>query len=144
MSIKTNIKLSDALNIDGAFKNKLHNIIKQAVVGIVEAEYVKEAPVKDGDFRKGIQITKKSTLKYIVESTARSGKKNFNYPLALYTGTGKLDGKRDFGYTTGHVRANSVARGIGGIRPNKVADRAKKKSEPKAIDRFIKLINREL
>lgn len=101
----------------------------------VEKAYVDEAPGNFGKFKQGIQRKKNRALDYVVESTAkRSG---FDYPLALFTGTRKMKGKPDFGFTTGRVRANDIAYGIGGIRPNKAATRAKRKVEKD----FINFVN---
>lgn len=107
----------------------------QATQEVVVEKYVDQSPSDSGDMSKGIKVKKRDDLEYIVESTARD-EDDENYPLLLYMGTGRLKGMPDFGYTTGRVRANDVAWGIGGIRPNKAAKRAKDKAEPKVI-RFI-------
>jgi hypothetical protein len=94
----------------------------QAGAFIIEDAYAREAPGHIGTYKGSIQVQKVGNgSTYIVKPTARA--KGFNYPLALYTGTGRMRGKPDFGYTSGRVRAGDVARGIGGIRPNKVAKR---------------------
>jgi hypothetical protein len=114
----------------------------QAAAFIPEAEYVREAPANHGKFRQGIRVKKVRSKEYLVESTARNSGKN--YPFFLYTGTGRMKGKPDFGFHLGRVRAGDVARGIGGIRPNKAAHRAKEKSKDKVNKFILNAIKREL
>lgn len=115
----------------------------EAAMFIVEEEYVDESPGDEGKYRQGIQVKKNAALNWLVTSTARS-EKNRNYPLDLYTGTGKLKGKSDFGYTTGRVRANDVAHGIGGIRPNKVAKRAKRDAQPIFMEKLNQYVTAQI
>jgi hypothetical protein len=137
--MKTEIKLNLPKVLKKGFntKPKLISII-QASYYITEADYVKEVPVDSGDFRLGLKVVNQKEG-YKVASTAKSVK-NYNYPLALYMGTGRLKKTADQGYTSGRVRSNTVAFGIGGIRPNKAAKRAKEKAEPKVV----KFVNREI
>jgi hypothetical protein len=58
----------------------------------------------------------------------------------LFTGTGKFRGAPDFGFNTGRVRAGTVLIGIGGVRPNKAADRARMKANPL----IVKFVNKGL
>lgn len=134
ITIKVDIKLSEIIVNSDKFNKELDYIIA-AGMSIVEDKYVQEAPVNIGNFRQGIQYKKIGNLDYDVISTTTTNK-GFNYPLALYTGTRKMRGMPDYGYTTGRVRANDVAYGIGGIRPNKVANRATKKSD-KPLSNFL-------
>lgn len=126
------------------FNSRVKNAVKAAMY-IPEAEYVKESPANTGDMRQLIQVQKDDTapIGYVVTTKARS-LKNFNYPLALFTGTGKLKGAADYGFTTGRVRSNTVAYGIGGIRPNKVAKRAKEKSEDATVRKVRELVRKAL
>ena len=141
MSIRVNItgSLSDVIvNLD-TFDDKIDKAL-QASSFIVERAYVKQTPVNDGDFRKNIKV-EKGNLEYVVTSRTLN-EKGENYPVSLYKGTGRLAGTPDQGFTTGHVRAGTVAWGAGGIRPNKVADRAKEDSEEAVIKFVNKNINR--
>lgn len=124
--VEIKIDLQQLFTVPGATEEMIGKVI-QAGMFIIENEYVDQAPGNIGDFKQGIQVKKRSTLEYVVESTAE--RDNVDYPLILFEGTGKLKGLPDYGFTTGHVRAGTVAWGIGGIRPNKVADRAKSRSE---------------
>lgn len=140
---KITIDFTKFLGQEG-YAGKQFDMAFQASTFVVEEEYVDEAPGDSGDFKKGIEVRKLSPLQYVVESTARSKKGNANYPLYLYGGTGKLKGLPDFGYTSGHVRAGTVARGIGGIRPNKAAQRAKRDSEPlfiQKVNQYIAMVS---
>lgn len=104
--------------------------------------YVKETPKNFGKFAQGLRVKKVAQLQYDVVSTAKAG--GVNYPLLLAQGTGKMRGRRDFGYTPGHVRAKTVAYGIGGIRPNKAAQRATKIAKMPTVRSFNKLIKENL
>lgn len=132
------IRFNKTLSNDGFFNSRLDKAM-EASMHIVESAYVEQTPVNTGDFRQGIKIKREGDLQYIVKSTARS-KQNKNYPLFLYKGTGKLKGAPDYGFTTGRVRANDVRRGIGGIRPNKAAMRAKKDAEKPYIRKVDQLV----
>lgn len=136
------IKILKDRNYD--FNDRVGNAIKAAMY-IPEAEYVKESPADTGDMKQLVQVEKDNTapIGYKVTTKARS-LRNFNYPLALYTGTGKLRGAPDYGFTTGRIRSNTVAYGIGGIRPNKVAKRAKKKSEERTVRKVRELVRKAL
>lgn len=134
MSVKTRINVTKLIMQAGYMHNKLDAFIEAAAF-IPENAYVREVPVDRGDFKQGIRVKKDKKLEVSVVSTAKSDK-GFDYPLALFQGTGSLKGAPDFGYTTGRVRLNDVARGIGGIRPNKAAKRARDKSEKPTL-RFI-------
>jgi len=140
-NIKVKIKLSRLLTVDGDIRSVVDNAIK-ASLSIIETEYVKEAPANDGKFKQGIQVKRKGPLSYIVESTATE--RGVSYPYFLYVGTGSLKGAADFGYTPGRVRAGDVARGVGGIRPNKAAKRAREKSEYRFMSKLNTLITRSV
>ena len=126
-------------NISKILLNKIGNNyfekIIQAGSFIIEKEYVKQVPVDKGNLRREIK-TKKTKDGFKVSTEATIGGKP--YPITLHSGTGIFRGAEDFGYTTGRVRAGTTLWGIGGVRPNKYADRTKKKSE-KPYLRFINL-----
>lgn len=111
----------------------------QAAMFIPEEAYVDEVPVNEKDFVQGIEVRKNAPMDYAVVSTALTDSGR-NYPLDLFTGTGRQKGKPDAGYTPGRVRANDVAHGIGGIRPNKAAYRAKLESEDAYFRKVRELI----
>jgi len=134
--IVATISLSKLLDKPGTTRQLVDAAIA-ASTELVVSEYVKEAPGNIGDFKAGIESKKIAPLEYVVRSTARD--RGENYPMYLYTGTGKLRGAADYGYTSGRVRNNDVAFGIGGIRPNKAAKRAKENVELKFM-RKVKLL----
>jgi len=138
ISVSAMINVTKVITQDGEISKRADRVL-EAGMTILEAAYVSEVPVNIGFFKSGLQIKKRSVLNYIVESTARSSSRfsvGFNYPLALFYGTGTLKNKPDYGYTSGRVRAGNVAFGIGGIRPNKASVRAVKKSK-KTFMEFI-------
>lgn len=137
MDVNIRYNLPAILMLRGAVPKTVDKAIEAALF-IVEDAYVEEAPGDKGDFKQGIRPRKDAVMDYIVESTAESN--GANYPFFLYMGTGRLKGQPDYGYTTGHVRAGTVAYGIGGIRPNKAADRAKKKSQKPFMNKLNQLI----
>lgn len=106
--------------------------IYQAAGFIIEKEYVKQVPVDTGDLRKGVQVKKIGNRAGWVVNTNAVSDSGENYPEMVHEGTGVLKGLSDFGYTPGRVRAGKVISGLGGIRPNKFADRAFDKTEDKA------------
>lgn len=135
------------INISRIFKDTRYTkdqIDRAAFAGlfIVEQEYVDQAPGNDGKFKQGIKVRKIKPFDYVVESTARDAGEN--YPLYLYTGTGRLKGAPDYGFTTGRVRAGDVAFGIGGIRPNKAAKRAAKNSGKNYLDYVSRVLYKQL
>lgn len=137
-NIDITIQLSDLLIKDNEMGKQVDYAIGAAIT-IVEKAYVQEVPVNIGDFRSGIQTRRRNYLHYIVESTATN--KGRNYPLYLFLGTGRQMGRPDSGYTPGHVRAGTIAYGIGGIRPNKASQRAKDKSEVRFMYRLNQLVH---
>lgn len=103
---------------------KYINDALQASYFIVLREYKKQVPVDRGELRQNVTV--KASLKdrgasYIVTTTATNRGKP--YPIYIHEGTGDLKGQGDYGYTSGYTRAGTVAKGIGGIRPNKFATR---------------------
>lgn len=136
MSVEVSFSLSSIFF--GGMSKKIDQAM-EASIFIVERAYVDESPGDTGDLKQGIQVRRNSAMNYLVESTAED--RGFSYPTALYFGTGKLAGLPDFGFTTGHVRAGTVAFGIGGIRPNKASDRAKAKSERPYREKVDLLLN---
>lgn len=140
LSINVELNLGSVLTKEGEVGKRADYAI-QAAMFILEDEYVKQAPADRGaaGFKGGIQVKRNGYLDYVVESTARD--KGRNYPLYLFQGTGRMKGKPDFGYTTGHVRAGTVAYGIGGIRPNKAAKRAKDNKQKAFIEFITKKID---
>lgn len=137
MSVKTTIRLSDFMERPDV-PARVFDAAIQAAGFIVEDKYVQQSPVNKGGYRQGIQLKRMRALEYVVENTAQN--RGRSYPLFLYAGTGRMRGKPDFGFTTGRVRAGDVALGIGGIRPNKVALRAKKESAQPFVNKLQQLI----
>jgi len=89
---------------------------------IVLSEYKKQVPVGFTlQLRDQTKVIKISDLEYKVTTTAKNN--GAPYPIYIHEGTGKLKGVGDYGYTSGYTRAGTVAKGIGGIRPNKFATR---------------------
>lgn len=118
---------------EGSIEIPLFNIIKEAARLKVVPFYVKEAPVDKGELRKRVRVIASNfrEMSATVSTDAKSNGKP--YPLFVHEGTGALKGTSDQGYTTGRVRAGDVARGIGGIRPNKFATRAAEKARPVVV-----------
>ena len=99
---------------------------------IVLNEYMKQTPMGfTGELKGQIKVIKSGALEYKVTTTATNRGKP--YPIYIHEGTGDLKGQGDYGYTSGYTRAGTVAKGIGGIRPNKFATRtvAAKKEQVK-------------
>ena len=99
---------------------------------IVLNEYKKQTPMGfTGELKGQIKVIKSGALEYKVTTTATNRGKP--YPIYIHEGTGDLKGQGDYGYTSGYTRAGTVAKGIGGIRPNKFATRtvAAKKEQVK-------------
>jgi len=99
---------------------------------IVLNEYKKQTPMGfTGELKGQIKVIKNGALEYKVTTTATNRGKP--YPIYIHEGTGDLKGQGDYGYTSGYTRAGTVAKGIGGIRPNKFATRtvAAKKEQVK-------------
>ena len=99
---------------------------------IVLNEYKKQTPMGfTGELKGQIKVIKNGALEYKVTTTATN--KGKPYPIYIHEGTGDLKGQGDYGYTSGYTRAGTVAKGIGGIRPNKFATRtvAAKKEQVK-------------
>lgn len=140
-TIRINSNLSKVIEDTGYFNKRLAAIM-EASQFIVEREYIKQVPVDQGDLKQKIRVEDlTNTIGYRVTSNAKSvqGKP---YPVFLHQGTGRLRGAPDFGFTTGRVRNNEVAFGIGGIRPNKFAKRARDKAEKPTIAFINKRINK--
>lgn len=108
----------------------------QATSFLVEAWYKYEVPVDDGRLRLGVETYDRKKDSYTVRTDATSDSGD-PYPEFIHEGTGSLKGAPDYGWTSGRVRDDDVAFGIGGIRPNKFADRAKEEAEPEVAD-FMK------
>lgn len=96
--------------------------ILQASNYIVLNEAKQQSPVDKGDLRRNMKVQKVRDG-YDVDTTA-TGKNNVKYPIFVHEGTKKLKGSRDYGFTEGRIRSNTVARGIGGVRPNKFMNRS--------------------
>lgn len=112
--------------------NKIVNLLRKSSP-IVEKNYSKESPVDTGDLRGDIK-SKDIRGGYVTRTEATNNGES--YPEDLHRGTGALRGAADYGYTPGRIRSGTVRSGIGGIRPNKFADRARESSEPE-IKRFM-------
>jgi hypothetical protein len=85
--------------------------------------YKSEMPVLSGFGKQSVKDYVRSDLEFYVTSKRKTSKGK-PYLIYLHEGTRRLAGAKDYGFTTGRVRADDVAWGIGGIRPNKFADRA--------------------
>lgn len=139
--IKVKVNLSHVLKDKNGLRDVVDDAIK-ASMELIVSEYVDEAPGNIGNFKQGIRVKKRGVLDYLVESTATE--RGENYPLFLYTGTGRLRGAADYGYTSGRVRSGDVAYGIGGIRPNKAAKRAKENVEARFMAKVKLLTSRAI
>lgn len=140
------------------------NITKKVAYNVVEREYISQAPPDTGNFRRSIRTVRLGNMAYMVRPYAESSK-GFNYPEALYHGTGKYKGSADMGvrgvsrirqsnfYGFGNRQdmigffAGLKRRGIKtSIRPNKVAkrtvDSTKEQSNALIKQEILKLINR--
>lgn len=133
-----NVKLSDVIMKDYQIAFDTDDVM-EAGIFIIERGYVNESPGDTGNLKQEIKPKKLRALEYVVESRAKT-KGGKPYPLFLFTGTGKMKGMPDFGFTTGRVRTNDVAYGIGGIRPNKAAIRTINKVK----DDYIQFVKEKL
>lgn len=118
--------------LEGANGKKYITDALEATQLIVLNEYKKQTPMGfTGELKGQIKVIKMGALEYKVTTTATN--KGKPYPIYIHEGTGRLKGARDYGYTSGYTRSGTVARGIGGIRPNKFATRtvAAKKEQVK-------------
>ena len=130
MRIVMTKKLSKFL--EGANGKRYIKDALEATQLIVLNEYKKQTPMGfTGELKGQIKVIKMGTLEYKVTTTATN--KGKPYPIYIHEGTGDLKGQGDYGYTSGYTRAGTVAKGIGGIRPNKFATRtvAAKKEQVK-------------
>lgn len=108
--------------LEGANGKKYITDALEATQLIVLNEYKKQTPMGfTGELKGQIKVIKMGALEYKVTTTATN--KGKPYPIYIHEGTGKLKAARDYGYTSGYTRAGTVAKGIGGIRPNKFATR---------------------
>lgn len=117
-------------------RSDIVDMITQAgAMSLVEREYIRESPEgPSGDLRGKVKTEKTSEGFQTQTHATRKGKP---YPLFLFRGTGKLKGARDYGFTPGRVQNDDVAFGIGGIRPNKFALRARDKAE-KPVTNYVR------
>lgn len=139
--VRVKMNLAKVLT-DGKYFAKMLPKAIEAGAFIVEKAYVKEAPGDTGKYKQSIGVSQSIQNKLQFEVMPNAKNRGFDYPTALYTGTGKQRGKPDAGYTPGRVRAGDVAKGIGGIRPNKVAKRvaANSKVQKQAKNKAERLI----
>jgi V8-like Glu-specific endopeptidase len=108
--------------LEGANGKKYITDALEATQLIVLNEYKKQTPMGfTGELKGQIKVIKMGALEYKVTTTATN--KGKPYPIYIHEGTGKLKEAGDYGYTSGYTRAGTVAKGIGGIRPNKFATR---------------------
>lgn len=128
INVEVTTKFGKILEQKGFFNGKLSTIM-QASNFIVEAGLKKQLPIDRGargGMLGAVATVKSGELEYHVHidsgQLAVTGDSK-NYPKYLHEGTGRLRGASDFGYTSGRVRSNDVAEGIGGIRPNRFMDR---------------------
>ena len=118
--------------LEGANGKRYIKDALEATQLIVLNEYKKQTPMGfTGELKGQIKVIKNGALEYKVTTTATN--KGKPYPIYIHEGTGDLKGQGDYGYTSGYTRAGTVAKGIGGIRPNKFATRtvAAKKEQVK-------------
>ena len=118
--------------LEGANGKRYIKDALEATQLIVLNEYKKQTPMGfTGELKGQIKVIKMGALEYKVTTTATN--KGKPYPIYIHEGTGDLKGQGDYGYTSGYTRAGTVAKGIGGIRPNKFATRtvAAKKEQVK-------------
>lgn len=137
MSLKLSVdyreKISKLIS-EGIDKKGLDDMV-QAGGAIVQNEYKKQSPTNSSRLKNNVYNRKDGVGKRLVSTSAG------RYATYLHEGTGRLKGARDYGYTTGRVRANEVAWGIGGIRPNKFADRTIKVTAPLVSELYVKTID---
>lgn len=106
------------------------NRITQGITAITEEKYKREMPVWTGNARNSTVIRKKGDA-YIITTTATN--RGEPYPVYVHEGTGVFRGtKRDYP-SKGRIRRNEVRQGIGGVRPNKFAKRARDQAEAEGI-----------
>lgn len=130
IDIRTRIKVTSLLK-SGKFFKELVDIM-QAGSGLFVAAMKREMPVDRGTGRNSVETTTRNSgnrAGFSVAPTAKS--QGRPYLLYLHGGTYNMKGKPDYGYTPGRVRSGTVAKGIGGVRPNKFADRAEEKTMPR-------------
>lgn len=134
LTIETTVKMSRVLTDVGSLHKILTNSIQEVASKAVQI-YKNEMPTMRGFGKHSVKEYKLSDLDMKVTSLrTEQGRPYLEY---LHEGTGKLRGARDFGFHTGRVKAGDVARGIGGIRPNKFADRAFKRLQEDKVAEFI-------
>lgn len=139
MKLRVNTRLTGALKHPSALRFQLKALVMEAAGEILVAEAVEQAPRDVGDLVGEIKAVRVGDLSVEVASRATSASGEL-YGDILQSGSGSLRGARDYGYTSGRVRGGDVARGIGGIRPNKFMARTKEAKE----DEVIRFVNRKL
>lgn len=116
----------------------LHKVLVPSVkevAGLAVKEYKDQMPTLTGFGKHSVKEYRNGDLDYTV--TSKRTEKGRPYLIYLHEGTGKLRGARDFGYHTGRVKAGDVARGIGGIRPNKFAKRAYERLQARKVGEYV-------
>ena len=141
----------------------LDKIAKKLAYNVIEREYISQAPVDTGNYRRSIRTIRLGDMAYMTRPYAK-GAKGYDYPEVLYHGTGKYKGVADMGVRgVSRVRKSNFY-GFGNragmiaffgklkregkkmsIRPNKVSDRTvdstRDQSNALLRQEIIKLIN---
>lgn len=139
MKLRVDTYLTGIMRNPTSLRGQLKQLVMEAAGEILVAEAAEQAPRDVGDLVGEIKAERVGDLSVEVASTAESSGGEL-YGDILQIGTGRLRGAADYGYTTGRVRANDVAYGIGGIRPNKFMARTKESQE----DSVIRYVNTRL
>lgn len=137
-------------NLDVAINIRLNELIIRGAIPeikvaserskfIVLREYKKQIPVDTGFARRSVIAKRSGIFDYVVTTTATN--EGYPYPLAVHDGTGILEGTEDVP-SKGRVRRGEVEYGIGGIRPNRFAKRAKDITRPLVLEEFRKAIGK--
>lgn len=136
MNIKMDKKLVKILEHPEKFRAMFEPAFFQTS-SIVEANYKDESPIWKGDLVKYVDVEKTNTpiqMSYLVGSRAKNNGKP--YPIYIHEGTGRFAGVFVDFPSPGRIRAGTTDPESGGIKPNKFAYRARKKSDPEIIERM--------
>lgn len=142
LQIRVEKNLSKAI-INGIPTDKIEKML-QASAFVIEREYKAQVPVNTGRLLQNVKSKKKAKFTWVVSTRAiQNGK---DYAVDLHEGTGKLKGMPDMIKVprANLTRRGLVAWGIGGIRPNKYAQRAKTLKQKESVKIFNNLLKQEL
>ena len=106
---------------------------------IVLRGYKENIPVNTGNARQMSQRSKDGRLGWIITTKATNSGKP--YPLFVHEGTGQYAGVTQDFPSTGRIRNGEDNRGIGGIRPNKFADRTIAETKEEVNNEVLKALN---